>query len=115
MCSVQLKKDAPQYPQSKRWQEELAAALYRAGEYAEAEKIFARQVDWERPFGNGKIRLRILTAPKSSETGLRNTFIELKQKDGTIEALYDHWILGRDAGGTEPRWSIIRNVLNWID
>jgi Na+/H+-dicarboxylate symporter/ABC-type amino acid transport substrate-binding protein len=27
------------------------------------------------------------------------TWIDLKQKDGTITALYDHWILGRVAGG----------------
>jgi Na+/H+-dicarboxylate symporter/ABC-type amino acid transport substrate-binding protein len=46
---------------------------------------------------------------------LVNTFINLKQKDGTIEALYDHWILGRDAAGNEPRWSIIRNVLHWVE
>jgi ABC-type amino acid transport substrate-binding protein len=26
------------------------------------------------------------------------TWIELKKKDGTIQALYEHWILGRDAG-----------------
>jgi Na+/H+-dicarboxylate symporter/ABC-type amino acid transport substrate-binding protein len=44
-----------------------------------------------------------------------NTFIELKQKDGTIQALYDHWILGRTADRRPPRWSIIRDVLHWID
>ncbi len=44
-----------------------------------------------------------------------NTWIALKQKDGTIDALYDYWILGRNAGPTPPRWSIIRNVLHWTD
>jgi Na+/H+-dicarboxylate symporter len=39
------------------------------------------------------------------------TWIELKRKDGTIEALYDHWILGRTARAPRPRWSILRNVL----
>ncbi len=31
---------------------------------------------------------------------LVSTWIELKQKDGTIDALFAHWILGRDAVGT---------------
>jgi Na+/H+-dicarboxylate symporter/ABC-type amino acid transport substrate-binding protein len=42
-------------------------------------------------------------------------WIELKQKDGTVEALYNHWILGGGAMSSEPRWSIVRDVLHWID
>ena len=44
-----------------------------------------------------------------------NAWIELKRKDGTIQRLYDHWILGRDAERRQPRWSVIRNVLGWVD
>ncbi len=44
-----------------------------------------------------------------------NTWIELKKKDGTISALYDYWILGRNAAPKEPRWSVIRNVLHWVE
>jgi Na+/H+-dicarboxylate symporter len=44
-----------------------------------------------------------------------NTWIELKRRDGTIDALYRHWILGKQAGKREPRWSIIRNVLGWVE
>ena len=40
-------------------------------------------------------------------------WIDLKRKDGTIQALYDHWILGKDARVHGPRWSILRNVLGW--
>lgn len=40
-------------------------------------------------------------------------WIELKRRDGTIRALYDHWILGKDAKAREPRWSILRDVLGW--
>ena len=40
-----------------------------------------------------------------------NTWIELKKKDGTIAALYDHWILGKHATPKQPRWSVLRNVL----
>jgi ABC-type amino acid transport substrate-binding protein len=44
-----------------------------------------------------------------------NTWIELKRKDGTIDTLYDYWVLGRDAAPRQPRWSIIRDVLHWVD
>ena len=40
-----------------------------------------------------------------------NAWIELKKKDGTITALYDHWILGKHAVPKPPRWSVLRNVL----
>jgi ABC-type amino acid transport substrate-binding protein len=44
-----------------------------------------------------------------------NTWIELKRRDGTIDALYGHWIVGKQATKREPRWSVIRNVLHWVD
>jgi Na+/H+-dicarboxylate symporter len=40
-----------------------------------------------------------------------NTWIELKKKDRTIAAFYDHWILGKHAVTKQPRWSVLRNVL----
>ena len=46
---------------------------------------------------------------------LVNTWIELKKRDGTIAALYDYWILGRNAAPKQPRWSVIHNVLHWAD
>jgi len=44
-----------------------------------------------------------------------NTWIALKRKDGTIDAAYKHWILGQDATPRQPRWSIVRNVLHWVE
>ena len=44
-----------------------------------------------------------------------NAWIELKRRDGTIDALYRHWILGQDAIGQRPRWSVIRDVLKWVE
>jgi Na+/H+-dicarboxylate symporter len=44
-----------------------------------------------------------------------NHWINLKKKDGTIEGAYDHWILGRTAEQKGPRWSIIRDVLHWVE
>ena len=44
-----------------------------------------------------------------------NTWIELKRRDGTIDRLYRHWVLGQDAIAAQPRWSVIRDVLHWVD
>jgi ABC-type amino acid transport substrate-binding protein len=44
-----------------------------------------------------------------------NTWIALKRKDGTIDAAYKHWILGQDTAPRHPRWSIVRNVLHWME
>jgi ABC-type amino acid transport substrate-binding protein len=38
-----------------------------------------------------------------------------KELDGTIAQVYDYWILGKGSEQKEPRWSIIRNVLGWVD
>ena len=46
---------------------------------------------------------------------LVNTWIALKRKDGTIDAAYRYWILGHDAAPDRPRWSIIRDVLHWVE
>ncbi len=44
-----------------------------------------------------------------------NTWLDLKKKEKTIQKLYDYWILGKGAEKKEPRWSVIRNVLKWVD
>ena len=42
-------------------------------------------------------------------------WIDLKKKDNTIEKTYNYWILGQGVTIKEPRWSIIRNVLHWVE
>ncbi|MFK7778105.1 MAG: cation:dicarboxylase symporter family transporter [Gimesia sp.] len=42
-------------------------------------------------------------------------WLELKKKEGVFTSLYDYWILGKDDTDKTPRWSIIRNVLHWVD
>ena len=44
-----------------------------------------------------------------------NTWIELKRKDGTLDALFAYWIQGQRAVPRAPRWSILRDVLHWVD
>ena len=53
----------------------------------------------------------------SDESWIRfvNTWIGLKKRDGFIDTLYDQRIRGRAASRKAPRWSIIRDVLHWVD
>ncbi len=44
-----------------------------------------------------------------------NRWIELQRQDGTLDHLHEYWIQGREAEQTTPRWSVIRNVLGWVD
>ena len=44
-----------------------------------------------------------------------NAWVLAKQGDGSIRRIYNHWVLGQGALKTEPRWSVIRNVLKWVD
>ena len=43
-----------------------------------------------------------------------NTWVALKRRDGFIDRLYEHWILGRTVAVRAPRWSIVRDVLHWV-
>jgi Na+/H+-dicarboxylate symporter len=44
-----------------------------------------------------------------------NTWIDLKRKDGTLDTLYRYWILGQNPAGRQRRWSVIRDVLHWVE
>ncbi len=43
-----------------------------------------------------------------------NVWLELKKRDRTIDGLYDYWILGKNAVPKQPHWSVLRNVLHWV-
>jgi len=43
------------------------------------------------------------------------TWLTLQRESGVLDQLQDYWILGQGAESTEPRWSVIRNVLGWVD
>jgi Na+/H+-dicarboxylate symporter/ABC-type amino acid transport substrate-binding protein len=57
----------------------------------------------------------IIAGRDAGLTSIVNTWIDLKRKDGTIDQLYSHWILGQDAQPRQPRWSIVRDVLHWMN
>jgi ABC-type amino acid transport substrate-binding protein len=44
-----------------------------------------------------------------------SNWIELKRKDGSIDSLYEYWMMGGASKPRKPRWSVIRDVLGWAD
>jgi Na+/H+-dicarboxylate symporter len=48
-------------------------------------------------------------------TAFVETWLLLQKEAGVFDALFDYWILGEGAESSEPRWSIIRDVLRWVD
>jgi ABC-type amino acid transport substrate-binding protein len=43
------------------------------------------------------------------------SWIDVAVKGKFMDELYDHWILGRGAEKKQPRWSVIRDVLHWVE
>jgi Na+/H+-dicarboxylate symporter/ABC-type amino acid transport substrate-binding protein len=64
------------------------------------------------------VKVPLAFALPAAEPGLAafiNTWIDLNRRGGTLDALYRYWILGRDPARGAPRWSIIRDVLHWVE
>lgn len=49
---------------------------------------------------------------KDSDREIKKFF---DQKNTGIEAIIEYWVLGKGIKKPAPRWSIIRNVLDWVD
>jgi ABC-type amino acid transport substrate-binding protein len=56
-----------------------------------------------------------LPSGEAALAAIVDTWIDLKRQDGTIDGLYQYWILGRTAATTGRRWSVVRDVLHWVD
>jgi hypothetical protein len=57
------------------------------------------------------VPLAVIAGRDRAMAAMVDTWIELKRKDGTIDALIAHWILSQDPASKRPRWSVIDNVL----
>jgi ABC-type amino acid transport substrate-binding protein len=44
-----------------------------------------------------------------------SNWVDLKRSEGTTDQLYQYWMLGGVTEKKESRWSIIRDVLHWVD
>lgn len=55
--------------------------------------------------------------PRGDEEWARyvSRWVEMNVKNGMVDRLFTHWISGGGAKPKEPRWSVIRNVLHWVE
>jgi ABC-type amino acid transport substrate-binding protein len=55
--------------------------------------------------------------PRGDEEWSRfvSVWVDMNLKNGTVDKLFDHWIGGGGAKPKEPRWSVVRDVLHWVD
>lgn len=44
-----------------------------------------------------------------------NNWIIVITKQGKLDKLYDHWILGKQVTQPKKNWSVIRDVLHWVE
>lgn len=47
--------------------------------------------------------------------GFLNRWLDLKRRDHTLDRLFDYWYRGKAPEKRVVRWSVIRNVLGWVD
>jgi ABC-type amino acid transport substrate-binding protein len=60
--------------------------------------------------------LAFALAPDADHLGeFVDEWIRLQQARGNTTRAYDYWVLGKGTERREPRWSIARDVLGWIE
>jgi Na+/H+-dicarboxylate symporter/ABC-type amino acid transport substrate-binding protein len=90
----------------------MIATAERGSAYTILHPAYSVVVPKPRPM---KVPLAYVVAGRDAQlTAILDTWIDLKRKDGTIDTLFAHWILGQQATKREPRWSVIRNVLHLV-
>jgi proton glutamate symport protein len=57
-----------------------------------------------------------LMPPDSQElVGFVDAWLDLKRANGFEQRMQAYWLQGKSRSDHQPRWSIIRNVLHWVD
>lgn len=65
--------------------------------------------------GRNRVPLYYLTSNDVAFDQFLENWLRLKRADGTYKLLYDYWILGEEKRPQQPRWSVLRNVLGWVE
>ncbi len=92
-------------------------ALLSSAEVGSAWTLIYPEFDVVAPRGLGSQVPNGFAASRANPAFLifLDNWMEVSLKLGTVEQLYNHWILGDPPGPPAPRWSIIRDVLGWVD
>ncbi len=92
----------------------VADALSTSAEEGAAWTLMYPHYTVVRPYGvDARTPLYYFVAEPSQLRDFIQSWLRLKRRDGTIQQLYDYWILGKDERHRPPRWCIMRNVLHW--
>ncbi len=77
--------------------------------YPEWTVVVPRGLDYECPMA--------FALPDDQERwkGYINSWLETRIKTGLTGQAYRHWILGEELNHRKKRWSVIRDVLGWVD
>ena len=75
--------------------------------YPEYSSVVTKGLNLKAPVG--------FALPKSHPDYVQfiNTWLKLKEGNGTQQKVYDYWILGKNPKTEKVRWSVIRDVFGW--
>ncbi len=57
----------------------------------------------------------VLPSNQAEMVRLMDLWLMLADRSGLQDSIYRHWILGETTRNLEPRWSVIRDVLGWVE
>jgi ABC-type amino acid transport substrate-binding protein len=92
-------------------------ALVMSAEAASAWTLVYPQYSAVIP-ASGRMRIPLVFALPFSDQVFADyidNWIQASASLGVMERAYQHWILGRDVTTRKQRWSVIRDVLHWVD
>ena len=70
-----------------------------------------------QPYGTYKIMSVYVVSKDCDDASLMFLDYWLKMEDeyGSLDGKYNYWILGENPESKPPRWSIIKDVLHWVE
>lgn len=57
----------------------------------------------------------VVAADNPTLLNAMNNWLAIDRANGYVEEIYAYWVEGRTESVRQPRWSIIRDVLGWVD
>jgi ABC-type amino acid transport substrate-binding protein len=90
--------------------------LYLVGTWAvlQVADVIAEVVVVPRPV----VRLPVaylVAADNPTVLSAMNNWLAIESANGYIDEIYAYWVEGKTENVRQPRWSIIRDVLGWVD
>jgi Na+/H+-dicarboxylate symporter/ABC-type amino acid transport substrate-binding protein len=70
-----------------------------------------------QPYDTNKIMCVYVVSKNCDDAFLTflDYWLKMEKKYGSLDSKYKYWVLGENAENKPPRWSIIRDVLHWVE